>query len=240
MKLLDKRYKSLFFDLDNTLWDFERNAYFALRIALSAYPDNVGNVRFEQIHPVYIRHNDLLWALYRNQEISKDELIRKRFNDTFAELGISGIEVNEFNDRYLDEMAKQTHLVDGAAEVLEYLFPRYSLYIITNGFREVQNKKLKNTGLSRYFEKVFVSEDIKAPKPNLAFFEYAVKSANARKQESLVIGDDWEVDILGAANFGIDQVYLSSKNDCPEAISNSFKKCLTIKINHLSQLGLFL
>lgn len=239
MKLLNKRYKSLFFDLDNTLWDFERNAYFALRIALSAYPDNVGNVRFEQIHPVYVRHNDLLWALYRNQQISKDDLIKKRFDDTFAEMGISGIDANEFNDRYLDEMSKQTHLVDGAVEVLEYLFPRYSLYIITNGFREVQNKKLQNTGLSRYFEKVFVSEDIKAPKPNLAFFEYAVKSANARKQESLVIGDDWEVDILGAANFGLDQVYISPMPVMADILVNS-GKTNTVKISHLLQLKTFL
>jgi putative hydrolase of the HAD superfamily len=236
-----RKYKSLFFDLDNTLWDFERNSFFALREAFKLNRLNFEDNKFDQIHSVYVRHNEILWDLYRRQEISKNELTWKRFQKTFEELGITGIEPDEFNTTYLDEMPKQKHLVEGAKEILEYLFVRYKLYIITNGFREVQFKKLENAELSRYFKKVFISEDIKAPKPNPEFFEYAIKSANARKKESLIIGDDWDVDIMGAHNFGIDQVFYSRENVNFEEFDGNFNnKPTTYKINRLNQLSSFL
>jgi putative hydrolase of the HAD superfamily len=236
-----RKYKALFFDLDNTLWDFEKNSFFALRETFRLYRLNFEDNKFDQVHSVYIRHNELLWDLYRKQEISKNELTWKRFHKTFDELGISGIDPDEFNTTYLDEMPKQKFLVEGAKEMLDYLYLRYKLYIITNGFREVQYKKLENSGLSCYFKKVFISEDIKAPKPNPEFFEYAIKSANARKKESLIIGDDWDVDIIGAYNFGIDQVHYSEENE--KFIIGDGKihnKPVTYKINSLSQLSTFL
>lgn len=241
IKPIKRKYKALFFDLDNTLWDFERNSLFALRETFKLYQLNFEANKFDQVHSVYNRHNDLLWDLYRKQEISKNELTRKRFHDTFNELEITGIDPGEFNTTYLDEMPKQTYLIEGSVEILEYLFIRYNLYIITNGFKEVQYKKLENAGLTHFFKKVFISEEIKAPKPNPEFFEYAIKSANARKKESLIIGDDWEVDIVGASNFGIDQVHYSKGYENVIVDEGKLKnKTKTFKISRLNELSSFL
>jgi putative hydrolase of the HAD superfamily len=236
-----KKYTTLFFDFDNTLWDFDKNSFFALRETFKFYGLEFTDGEFETIFSVYSKHNERMWELYRAQEIKKNELVRQRFSKTFAEVGILGVDPVDFNAKYLEEMPKQPHLVDGSREILDYLFTRYNLYIITNGFREVQHKKLENTMLSGYFKKVFISEDIKAPKPSREFFEFAIKSANAKKKKSLIIGDDWEADIVGALNFGLDQVYYSRLNggfEMPAQIGSN--KPLTYKINQLSQLTLFL
>jgi putative hydrolase of the HAD superfamily len=241
LKPTKRRYSVLFFDLDNTLWDFDENSYFALRESFKLFGLNINDEEFESIHSIYTCHNERLWELYRNLEIKKNELIKKRFSITFTEAGISGIDPEEFNTVYLNEMPKQTHLIKGATEILDLLFNRYKLYIVTNGFSEVQYKKIENAGHSKYFKKVFISEEIKVPKPNPEFFEYALKSANARKKESLIIGDDWDADIVGASNVGLDQVYYSPENVDFEIIGQTTSnKPLTYKINQLSQLSLFL
>lgn len=198
-------YKHLFFDLDNTVWDFDLNSFHAMQKVYLKYglpePDYAG------FFEVYSRVNDSLWELYRNNKIQKLELAAQRFNLTFSETGISGIDGLEFNNRYLEQMPLQTRLCDGAHEVLELLSKRYQLHIITNGFIEVQYKKLENSNLRRFFNRIFISEEIKAPKPSREIFMHALKSSNARKRESLMIGDSWEVDIIGAMDFGINQVH---------------------------------
>ncbi len=205
MILNRSHYRHLFFDLDNTLWDFSRNSWFALQNALEKH--SLDPAHFSAFYQVYNRHNDALWELYRQNGITKEELSRGRFDRTLEELGIRGIDGLELNQTYLSLMPLQTHLCEGAMEVVENLARRYQLHIITNGFSEVQYKKLTNSGLAPYFKKVFVSEEIKSPKPSPGIFRYALKSCNARKKESLMIGDSWEIDILGAMKVGIDQVH---------------------------------
>ena len=110
-------------------------------------------------------------------------------------------------------MPRQNHLNNGVLDLLGYLKQKnYQLSIITNGFREVQHKKLETSGLAGFFDKVFISENIKTPKPGKEIFEYAIKSTNAKKSKSIMVGDDWEVDILGAVNYGIDSIYYSGEN----------------------------
>ncbi len=202
------KYKHIFFDLDNTLWDFNQNSVSAMKQTFAHYSIFGQNVDFEYFFELYSRNNKLLWNSYRNKTVTKKELIVKRFQDTFDELKIAGINPEEINNYYLGCMPNQNRLKNGAQEVLSYLkSKRYQLYIITNGFREVQYKKLQNSGIDTYFRKVFISEDIKMPKPAYEIFEYAVKSANAEKKRSIMIGDDWESDIIGALNFGIDAVF---------------------------------
>jgi putative hydrolase of the HAD superfamily len=138
----------------------------------------------------------------------KKTLCIRRFEATFEKNGTPlTIGGGLVNDTYLAEMANQTKLMDGASEVLDYLHGRYKIALITNGFTEVQYDKLQKSELSKYFSKVFTSEEIGTPKPGRKIFEYAVKSMNARKKSSLMIGDSWEADIIGAMNFGIDQIY---------------------------------
>ena len=234
-----KRYTHIFFDLDNTLWDFSKNSFYAMRFTFDSFLTKSQNIQFGHFFEIYSKHNHALWAEYRNKNIGKRELIRKRFQNTFDELKIDGIDAEQMNSFYLEEMPKQKILIDGALDILHYMRnKRYQLFIITNGFKEVQNKKLENSGLKSFFQKVFISEDIKTPKPGVEIFEYAIKSANAKKAGSLMIGDNWEGDILGAAGFGIDSVYFTTEKGKLEKQKNigiKNKNSVYI-INHLVHL----
>jgi putative hydrolase of the HAD superfamily len=219
-----KKYQYIFFDLDNTLWDFNKNSFFALREAFHHFNLSKQEVNYETFHEVYIKFNHFFWQEYRKKTILKKELIRLRFEKTFEEFRVFGIDPLEMNDYYLSVMPNQKKLVDGTEDILDYLKSKgCTLCIITNGFREVQHKKLESSGLSHYFSKVFISEDIKSPKPSKEIFEYAIKSANAKKATSIMVGDDREVDVEGALNFGIDAVYFSIENR-NAVIENYYKK----------------
>ena len=210
MKVRNKKYTHIFFDLDNTLWDFENNSYHALQIAFHHFKIQNQSIKFSQFFSVYSIHNKNLWEAYRQKKVVKNELKKLRFQNTFDEMKIAGIDANTINAFYLSEMPGQNKLIEGAIDLLEYLkLKGCRLYIVTNGFKEVQHKKLVSSNLLNYFEKIFISEDIKAPKPNREFFEYAVKSANAPKQHSIVIGDSFETDVKGALNFGIDAIFFN-------------------------------
>ncbi|MCL3779629.1 noncanonical pyrimidine nucleotidase, YjjG family [Prolixibacteraceae bacterium JC049] len=228
------RYTSLFFDLDNTIWDFKRNSEVALELAL----DECGVLEqlpgFDEFLVEYNIINDQLWKAYRERTLPKAELIRRRFEESIAlflpELSIDGEFINE---AYLKHMSEQTHLIDGAREVLDYFHGKVRMFIITNGFRQVQLEKLEKSDLAKYFERVFISEVIGSPKPNKKIFEMAIKTTNSKKSNSIIIGDSWDADIVGGKNFGIDQVYFSPKN---EFYPNSSTKTSTFFINQLSQL----
>ncbi len=200
------KYTHIFFDLDNTLWDFETNSENAMKVACSTLLTD--KIDFNVFFETYSEINHQLWDLYRKNGIAKKELTRRRFQDTFEKLGIDGINPEEMNDHYLNVMPDQTLLTEGAIELLDYLKNRfYKMAIITNGFSEVQHRKLETSGLKRYFSGVFISEEVKSPKPEKAIFEHALTSMNARKSQSIMIGDDWEVDVIGACRIGIDAVF---------------------------------
>lgn len=206
---MNKKYTHLFFDLDNTLWDFKANSYLALESAYKKYIDKSGH-GFLEFNTEYNKNNSALWQKYRQKEVAKKELVNLRFSLTCEALKIDFKDFEEINAFYLEQMALQETLSEGAFDVLEQLKKKgFKLYIITNGFTEVQYKKLKNSGIRDFFEKVFVSEEIEAPKPSKEIFEHAIKSANAPKKSSIMIGDDWESDIMGALRFGIDAVYFN-------------------------------
>jgi putative hydrolase of the HAD superfamily len=130
-------------------------------------------------------------------------------------------------------MPKQNILQKGAVQVLKYLKQKgYQLFIITNGFREVQYKKLENSELLNFFNNVFISEVIKVPKPGKEIFEYSIKSANAKKTKSLMIGDDWEGDVLGAVAFGIDAVFYDPDHKITEKQSARLKELNRVSTIH--------
>ena len=204
---MQKKYSHVFFDIDNTLWDFRKNSRLAMQTAFNSLITNI-DVSFDTFFTAYSKHNKLLWEAYHSQQITKKELTRKRFELTFDELNIRQTDPVKMNECYLAEIPKQKHLNAGVTELLEYLTQkRYYLSIISNGFSEVQSQKLETSGISGFFSSMFISEDVKAPKPEKEIFEAAVKSTNAKKSKSIMIGDDWELDILGAYNYGIDSIY---------------------------------
>ena len=233
-----KKYETIFFDLDNTLWDFEKNSLEAMKLTCEKLNVCKGNNEFDRFYKVYLKHNENLWNDYRTKIITKKELVFKRFKLTFDELEILDPDPVLANEIYLSLMPYQTVLSKGVVDVLEYLkFKGYDLHIITNGFSEVQIKKLENSGIHGYFRKIFISEEILATKPENKIFEHALKSSNARKKKSLMIGDDWETDILGAVNFGMDAVHVSSENKSILS-KKQYAGQLIFQINELKEIKL--
>jgi len=205
---LIRKYDHLFFDLDNTLWDFDINARLALQQAITNLNLKGQITDFSLFFTFFEQTNNSLWEAYRKQEIRQSELVLKRFEIIIDHFGLSGISPGNLNDQYLQLMPEYNHLVDGALETLDYLKAEgYHLHIITNGLSEVQSKKVKNSSLAPYFKKIFASEDVNAPKPDKRIFRYALMNCNAKKSRSMIIGDTWETDILGARQMGLDHVF---------------------------------
>lgn len=217
-----RAYDHLFFDLDNTLWDFASNSRLAMHETLlqTSLLERLPN--FDSFFSEYEKINSKLWNDYHGKKITKQKLIIERFCLSLRLFDINDQNWEELNRIYLENMAVQKHLFQDTIETLEKLRNKgYQMHIITNGFREVQYKKLSNCGLHPFFTKVFVSEEIQCTKPHPEIFEHALKSTNARKKRSIMIGDSWDIDIVGAMNFGIDQIMFlnGSKNEVPPAIN---------------------
>jgi len=217
--LATKRYKWLFFDLDGTLWDFDSNSEYTLRLLLQQLaPDLVQHER--EFLSYYREYNDFLWIEYGAGRISKADLRWKRFYEVFLRFGLDNKKLaEEFGEKYISMSPYQTRVVEHSFDILDYLKSKgYHMYLLTNGFAEIQHIKTTQSGLAPYFEKVFTSDESGYKKPHKLAFDYAVKYVNARKKESLMIGDEWPTDIFGARQAGIDQVYFNTRNqkaDCP-------------------------
>lgn len=206
------KYKHLFFDLDHTLWDFESNSEATLREMFDSYQLARFFDDYDDFYAKYEVHNLYLWAQYRRNKVDKKTLNVQRFYLPFSEVGFDDLTVaQQFAKDYLDISATKTLLFPNALEVLKQLKEHYQLHIITNGFKEVQNKKLDNSGLRPFFTNIFISELIGVQKPDKYFFEYSIKSSHANPKECLVIGDSWEADIMGAKKAGLDQVFFNTK-----------------------------
>ncbi|HKL08905.1 MAG TPA: YjjG family noncanonical pyrimidine nucleotidase [Bacteroidales bacterium] len=205
-----KKYKHIYFDLDRTLWDFESNAKETFQDIYKKHELHKIFKTFDNFYCTYVKHNERLWKIYRDGKIKKSILIYKRFALTLEEFGVKNEELAKIiGQDYIEISPTKKRLFPGAYEALDYLKDKYSLYIITNGFNEVQFTKLKNSQLDPYFKKVFTSENAGAQKPNAKIFEHALKTVNAKKKESVMIGDDLDGDIIGAKKFGLDQVYFN-------------------------------
>jgi len=209
------KYKHLFFDLDHTLWDFEANArvtllelYNVLQLELKGIHD------FDLFHKNYLAHNEKLWERYRNGFIKQDELRIKRMRLALLDFKIADeLLAKNMSDQFLDLLPTRTILFPYATEILEYLTNKnYELHLITNGFEKTQHSKLKYSGLGKYFKEVITSEGSSSLKPNKEIFDYAFEKTGAKPAESIMLGDSLEVDIIGAMNAGIDQVFINHLN----------------------------
>ena len=237
MNLKSKRYRHLFFDLDHTLWDFETNSYLAMKDAFRQLQLMDRLPSFDEYFEVYSGINKGLWEKYRKQEIPKAQLVKQRFEESLAHFGIQiDGKAEQVNETYLGIMPTKKNLLPGAVEALTELKKRnYQIHIITNGFKEVQYKKIRNSELIPFISRIFISEEIGRPKPHRQIFEHALKSCNARKKESLMIGDNWEADILGAREFGMDQIYYDPHGNGPKEDQNT-TATFCIQISKLSEI----
>jgi putative hydrolase of the HAD superfamily len=218
-----RTYDHLFFDLDNTLWNFTDNSRLAMYKTLEQNGILSQLESFDSFFPEYELINKSLWSDYHSKKITKQTLIVERFSRSLQQFGLTDLDWKEINRSYLKSMALQTELFPGTIETLRALKAKgYQMHIITNGFIEVQHDKLRNCGLDEFFNKVFISEEVKTTKPHHQIFEHALKSTNARKRKSIMIGDSWETDINGALEFGMDQIMFVNHglHELPEPINS--------------------
>ena len=217
----------VFFDLDHTLWDFEKNSALAFEKVLNKHAVNV-DLKVFLFH--YVPLNLKYWELYRHEKVTQEVLRYGRLKDTFDLLDyeIDDETIDLLSKEYIHYLPQFNHLFEGTIEVLEYLQPKYNLHIITNGFQEVQTGKMKNSGIDKYFQTITNSEMAGVKKPNPKIFEFALSNANVRKQNAIMVGDCLDADVNGALDFGIDAIHFNeSQIEIPSHIK---------QINHLIEL----
>ncbi|MCY1505546.1 putative HAD-hydrolase YfnB [compost metagenome] len=203
--------KHIFFDLDHTIWDFDRNARETLQELYEIHQlKALGLHSADEFIERYTENNHRLWAKYHLGEITKEVLRAERFRNTFIELGVHPDRVpTQFENDYVSISPTKTHLFEDAERVLAYLQKKYTLHIISNGFKETTLTKMRVSGLNPYFDQVIISEDVGVNKPHPDIFRHALDKAQAHKDESIMIGDSLEADIRGAQNAGIRTIFFN-------------------------------
>lgn len=228
-----RTYKHLLFDLDHTLWDFEKNSEETLFTLFHSY--NLAEFKKFDCNSFYRKYkfvNHLLWDLYNKGKISQQELREQRFVRTLTGLGLKPEEVPQgISEDYTTLCPTKTAVFPYTHEVLGYLQPKYGLHIITNGFKEIQAIKMTASNLHGYFKEVVTSECCGYKKPDKRMFEHALERINVKPEDCLMIGDNLECDIDGARAAGIDQVYFN-----PEKSTRKLRPKPTFEIHCLSEL----
>lgn len=221
----------VFFDLDHTLWDFEKNSALAFEFIFEKHQIKVDLDRFLQI---YVPINLKYWEMYRKDEIDHITMRYQRLREAFGNFNfeIEDALINSISDEYICYLPKNNHLIEGTIEVLEYLKPKYNLHIITNGFAEIQNNKLENSNITSYFKTITNSDLAGVKKPNPIIFEYSLKQAKAKRENSIMIGDCIEADVQGALNAGLEAVFFNQKNQKINPSIMQIQHLLELK-NHL-------
>lgn len=201
-------YRNLFFDLDDTLWAFSENACDTLEEVYREFHYGRFFSSFDQFYALYTERNRQLWTEYAAGKITKPELNRLRFLYPLECVGAGDAALaRRFEEEFFRIIPCKARTMPHAHEVLQALAPHYNLYILSNGFRELQCRKMKAAGLDVYFKKVILSEDIGVLKPHAAIFHFALSATQSQVNDSLMIGDSWENDITGAAGIGMHQVF---------------------------------
>jgi YjjG family noncanonical pyrimidine nucleotidase len=209
--MLSSKITYIFFDLDHTLWDFDVNSSLAFE---TIFKKDHPTIQITDFIEKYIPINQACWKLYQYDKITHDELRYNRLKHTFdaLEYFVSDAQIESIAHDYIQLLPENNHLFDGTIEVLEYLGKKYKLHIITNGFADVQYKKINNSNIAGFFKTITNSEMAGVKKPNPIIFEHALNLAKAKKENSLMIGDCMEADVQGALDAGLDAIFFNVKN----------------------------
>lgn len=210
--MFKERITDIFFDLDHTLWDFEKNSALTFKTLLQDFKVPISLDTFLK---AYIPINLKYWKMYREGMVSKETLRYERLKYTFNTLQhkVSATLIHDLADQYMTVLTTHNHLFPGAVEVLEYLKPKYKLHIITNGFSEVQGKKMHHSKIDHFFDVVVDSELAGVKKPHPQIFKFALHKANVTAAKSLMVGDSIEADILGAKAVGYQVLHFNSHKE---------------------------
>jgi len=233
--MITENIKHIFFDLDHTLWDFDKNSGLAFADIFAVHFKEIDVDKFME---VYIPINQECWRLYQTDQITHSELRYNRFKHSFDAICvvISDDEIDFIAEKYLEILPAKNHLIEDAIEILEQLKNSYQLHVITNGFLEVQQKKMQNSGLHVYFQSVTNSEMAGAKKPHPKIFQTALNSAEATNKNSIMIGDSWEADIVGAMNFDMPAIYFNQHNNEIDSVEKNKYQTKYIEIKALSEI----
>ena len=218
----------IFFDLDHTLWDFEKNSMLTFD---KIFNEQILSIDLEQFIFYYNPINHDYWKKYRENKISQDELRYNRLADTFEQMKFktTNSQIDQISEAYITYLSSFSHLFEGAIPLLEKLKSNYHLHIITNGFEQVQNLKIKNSGLKTFFDFIFTAEKVGFKKPHPQIFIEALNQTKADPKKSLMIGDSLEADILGALTQGMHAIHFNSHQE------ELHDKCLIV--NSLNELN---
>ena len=231
MKTTNINITDVFFDLDHTLWDFEKNSALAFETVFELLDLEINMPHFLKF---YVPINKEYWERYRKDEITQKELRFGRLKDTFdlMEFSVDDLVIVRISEQYLHYLPKYNHLFEGTIEILDYLKTKYNLHIITNGFAEIQGNKLNNSYIAHYFKTITNSEMAGVKKPNHKIFDYALDLAETKKENSIMIGDCIEADVQGALDAGLDAVFF---NESKVSIKEDIKQ-----VSHLLELKKYL
>jgi putative hydrolase of the HAD superfamily len=221
----------VFFDLDHTLWDFDKNSALTFE---KIFQLNAIDIDLDRFLEIYVPINLRYWKLYREDKIDKASLRYGRLNDTFSIMNVpvKTRMIYKLSEDYITYLSTFNYLFEGTIDILNYLSSKYDLHIITNGFKEVQQGKLNKANIDHYFKTVTNSEMVGVKKPNPKIFNHALAMAKATPSNSIMIGDNYEADIMGALNLGIEAICFNYHN---EDLSDDI-----IAINHLKDIKQFL
>ena len=220
----------IFFDLDHTLWDFEKNSMLTFD---KIFNELMLSIDLEKFISNYNPINHEYWKKYRENRISQDELRYNRLADTFDKIKFetSNSQINQISEAYITHLSSFSHLFEGAIPLLEKLKSKYNLHIISNGFEQVQHLKIKNSGLKTFFDFIITAEQVGFKKPHPQIFIEALNQTKADPKKSLMIGDSLEADILGALAQGMHAIHFNSHHE------ELHDKCLIV--NSLNELNTF-
>lgn len=219
------RIRHVFFDLDHTLWDFDKNSGLTFEKIFKLNNLDIDLSTFLEVYePINLKY----WKLYREEKVTKPALRYGRLKEAFNAINIDVEDemINHLSVAYIDYLTTFNHLFEGTLSILNYLRDKYELHIITNGFEEAQERKMQNANIRSYFKTITNSEMVGVKKPNPKIFNFALDSAKASPNESVMIGDSLEADIEGAHNIGMETIYFDYKklNN-----SNGYKRVTTLK-----------
>jgi len=222
-------YKHILFDLDHTLWDFEKNATEALGELYATYElESQGTFSLEEFCDTFHKVNYHLWHLHQTGDYDQARLRAERFKMIFSDLGMSEAKMPlQIADAYLKLCPSKPHVFPYTYDILAYLQDRYELHIVTNGFADVQGVKLKSAGLSDYFKHIVTSDHAGFRKPDPGIFSYILELIEARPTDCIMIGDNLDTDIAGAQGAGIDCIYFNPQKNHHEALTNYEISCLS-------------
>lgn len=208
--------KTVLIDLDDTLWATQENNKAALGELYSLHDWSRGFNSFEDLFQYYYPHNEYLWGEYREGRISKHELTIRRFSYFLEKIGsYAEEEILALNEQFLERTALKTGVIEGAFELLEYLKSLYKIVVVSNGFIEVQYRKMASARLTPFIDDVVLSEEVGISKPAKGIFDHALNKNHARRSETIFIGDSWDADIIGAQNAGLASIWYNPHRQTP-------------------------